>query len=246
MADHAKQVINRHRTAVWIGIGVFSAILIAYAFFGMTASNFEYTFLRGSPPGTLRNDRLSVNFWFTGSIIVLFLVPLTSALMSDNPLQTWRVWAHVIVLLFLWIYFAVVLGLYSDNYAHANEATAANARNQANDDRWCCVYFGLPGSECLNTMACVPAVPPAELGVNSVFLYKFWFNVVVLVLMVVDFIYTMFWFKPAANDYIVSIRQKRENQLLPPSDPETAALYGEPPQQARAAIAAGRYKGRRQ
>jgi hypothetical protein len=248
MENHAKKALNRHRFAVWCGILLFTLLLAGQIWGPVTASNYEYTFLRGSPPGTLRNDRGSINYIFTGSIILLIFAPLTAAFMSDNTLEKRRITLHVVVVILLWVYFMVVMGIWANDYLHANEATAANAHNQANDERWCCINYMIPGSDCPNNLACSPPVPPAELVPNQVFLAKFWINVVFIIFLMIDAAYTTWCFRPAVLAYHASLEQRKKNP--PPvimDDKEAQRAYNTAPQSVPAATAIGRvYKSRRQ
>lgn len=183
------------KAVIWLGIALYCGALIVFQFYGMTASNYHHTYFASNPPGTLQSDRLNGNFWFTGSLVLYWLVPITSAFMMAAPAIKGRRDMHLFLVTGLWLYFTVVMGFWAFDYSSANQGTTANAHNQANDDRWCCVHSQVAGPACPTlTAPCAPAVSAGQLNINQVFIWKFWFNVTFLVLLVVDFfMVTFFW-----------------------------------------------------
>jgi hypothetical protein len=124
-------------------------------------------------------------------------VPLTLAFMVDDPLpSSGRLVFHVILLVMLSLYYLVVMAFWAFDYAKANEQTAGNAGNPANDPRWCCVNYAL-SPMCLNTIAC-PGLSQADLHVDGLFLFKFWYLVAFLVMFGIDFVIVLANFRYAA------------------------------------------------
>jgi len=164
--------------------------------------------------GTLMSDRWDRNFWFTASFVLLWLIPVTAGFMVDGPLKDWRRILHIITVVLLWIYFMVVLGFWSYDYATANHSTSGNARNQANDPRWCCVNYNVPGSKCLNTVGCTPGIGQADLIINPLFLFMFWYNFILILFLITDFGLVMGLFQPAVKDYLLEYEQNKAKPTI--------------------------------
>lgn len=213
----AKQNLQGHRKFIWWGIFGFTILSIVYTFYTITVANFAFTYTTPPTPlGTLYSERWSRDFFFTGSLVLLFLVPVTAAFMSHSPCERDRQICHVVILGAFFLYFLVVFGFWSYDYSIANQgscishppmhilnkcfkATATNAHNSANDPRWCCVNFNLAGSGCANTAIC-PGISAADLVVSGTFLFKFWFLFVILLMLMGNFVYVMGWFIPAVSE----------------------------------------------
>jgi len=209
--------LESRKTFVWVGIFVFSAFLMAYIGYAVNTISYGHTYLRSSPPGTLYSQRGDVYHWFGGLSLLAFLIPLTAALMVAAPpfteditgklyrAGTKRRVFHMMVVVLLFLFFMTVMGVKANDYSKANLATAGNARNRANDDRWCCVHYALAPGDCPNTIACTPGVGGADLVVNPLFLYDFWMLVVLIILIILAFICVMWVFQPAVLDYQIAI-----------------------------------------
>ena len=232
----AKATLQNRRALLWWGNLFFTTFLVIYASFAMTATTFKYTYLEPpASPGELRTDRWSRDFFFVASLVLLFLIPVTSAFMSDNPTAKskvdccrgmfWRQMIHIFVVVILWLYFMVVMGFWAFDYGTANQGTVANQNNRANDDRWCCVYYTLSVPACSNTAAC-PGMSAADLVTNPLFLWRFWWLVIFILFLMVDFVYTIGWFQPAVRNYLDELEEK---SMMP----------------VKARVPAGGYKGKR-
>jgi hypothetical protein len=201
----ARQNVQSHRLFLWWGILILTTLWFIYTFFGVTATSFEYTYLKpAASPGTLYTERWSRDFFFTGSLLLFFLIPLTAAFMSDSPCKTWRRILHIFTVVVLWLYFVVILVLWAYDYAHANNGDATNQYNRANDDRWCCYYRNVAGVSCPNTADC-PGVSPAMFVVNPLFLWRFWWLLVFVLLMMAHFGYILWGFQPAVQAYVCEL-----------------------------------------
>ena len=198
-----RESIKSLRTPLWTLTFIFSVLVLFYTFWALLASTYEHTFLRPAtaPTGQLFSQRFSADFFFTGSLLLLFFVPLTMAFMLDNPVSSARQTLHIVLVMLLILYYIVILLFWGiGSYANANVASAGNVYNPANDDRWCCVNYVLAGTSCPNTVAC-PGVIQSMLSVNDVFLYKFWFLLVMILLLIVDFAFVASKFPPLARAY---------------------------------------------
>lgn len=203
MSSSYRDTIKSLRTPLWVLTFLFSGIVLVYTFWALLASTYEHTFLRPAtaPTGQLFSQRFSADFFFTGSLLLLFFVPLTMAFLLDNPVSSARQTLHIVLVMLLILYYIVILLFWGiGSYANANVATAGNVYNPANDDRWCCVNFVIAGTSCPNTIAC-PGVTQSMLSVNDVFMYKFWFLLVMIVLLFVDFAFVASKFPPLARAY---------------------------------------------
>jgi hypothetical protein len=239
----AKATLQNRRALIWWGNLAFVVFWIVFAGYAITATSFEHTYQKppGSP-GTLHTDRWSRDFFFVGSLVLLILVPMTSAFMSDNPTARsreeccrgmfWRQLIHIFTVVILWVYFMVVMGFWARDYAIANNGSAANQFNRANDDRWCCVYYGIASAgTCDNTSVC-PGMSAADLVTNPLFLWRFWWLVIFIIFLVIDFAYTVAWFRIAVYNYLDELEERNN----PTTDPE------QPPQQPVNALARNRVR----
>lgn len=198
-----RESLGTMKTVLWTLIFLFAGIVFFYTFWSLLASTYAHTYQRPAtaPTGNLYSQRFSADFFFTGSLLLLFFVPLTLAFVLDNPYSKARQTFHIVFVMLLIIYFVVILLFWGIGfYATANDQTAGNANNPANDDRWCCVNYVIAGTSCDVTVAC-PGVSQGMLGVNPVFLYKFWFLFVMILLLIVEFAYVASKFPPLAREY---------------------------------------------
>jgi len=189
------------KTTLWCGIAIYAAALLFFQSYAMTASTFAYTFVARNitGPGTLYSERWSRDFFYTAAIPFLWLVPLSMAFMLGAIFSKDRRALHIACVVVIWMAFMVFFSLACFDYAHANQPTLSNAHNPANSDRWCCIYFNITGSGCPNVAPCNPGVGPAELEVNHVFKYKFWFTLVFLILLIFDFVLMITWVPDAVD-----------------------------------------------
>ncbi len=249
----AKATLQNRRALVWWGNLFFTTFLIIYAGYAITATSFEHTYQKPpSAPGTLQSERWSRDFFFVGSLIVLFLVPLTAAFMSDSPTARssadccrgmfWRQLVHIFVVIILWIYFMVVMGFWAYDYGRANQGTVANQNNRANDDRWCCVHYAI-ATICDNTAVC-PGLSAADLVISPLFLWRFWWLIVFLIFLMIDFVYTLAWFQPAVKNYLDELDEKNSPESL--QQQLSAPLRGGGGAGSARSMRVPTYKGRQQ
>ena len=199
----AKETIDGMKTTLWTLIFIFTGVVFFYTFWALLASTYAHTYQRPAtaPTGTLYSQRFSADFFFTGSLLLLYFVSLTFAFLLDNPASKARQTFHIVLVMLLVIYYVVILLFWGIGYyATANDQTAGNANNPANDDRWCCVNYVIAGTSCDVTVAC-PGISQNMLGVNPVFLYKFWFLFVMILLLIVEFAFVASKFPPLAREY---------------------------------------------
>ncbi len=199
----SKQALQNRRSVLWWGVLCFAVMLVVFLFYTPTTERFDFTYLKPpASPGTLYSERWSRDYFFVGSLVLLWLVPLSAAFMSDSPCKRGRQLLHIGILIVMWMYLMVVMGMWSFDYATANQATVANQFNRANDDRWCCVHYTLSGSTaCPNTAACA-GVSAADFVVNPAFLWRFWWLIIYICFIMIDFFFTLVWFQPAVIAYI--------------------------------------------
>jgi hypothetical protein len=162
-----------------------------FTFYNPTAHSFKHTYQESLVPGTLITERWTFRFFEVALYALLILIPFTGAFMLASPRDHGRMLFHLIlvVILFFWMMALLVIG--GIDWTRANNVDTGNFDNPANDPRWCCIHYALPGAPCENTAACVPAVGTADLIVNRLFLFQFWFNVAFILLLVVDFAVTL-------------------------------------------------------
>jgi hypothetical protein len=181
-------------------------------------------------PGERVTTWWSVDFWITSTLAWFWFVPLTAFFVLAKPHAAWRFHVRWVVLLVLlvyflgcWLWWAIVC------FPNANAGTAGNWMNPANDARWCCVYYNIPGTLCDNVDAgaCQPGVGASMLIVNGVFLYKFGTTAVLWILMVVDLCLFFFYWGPAVRELRRYLDQRDvEMQRPPPSSSSSGPRAG--------------------
>lgn len=191
MSRALADTVNKTRGTMWIWVFFLAILLFFTTFWGVTASSFS------------TSDHWSVDFVCTGALLLYFFVPLTLGFALDSPFREWRRTLHVVLVIILFLCGVVIVGFWGFYYNKANNAEASNAKNPANDPRWCDLYFNLPGSGCTQTQTVIGLVP-SMLVVNPVFLWKFWFFVVFMVLLIVDFALVVFLLEPVVRMFLSS------------------------------------------
>lgn len=180
---------------------VFAIAFFPLLFYTTTAYAPQHTYQLGSPPGTLRTERFSFDFFAIGLYNLIWFIPLTLLFLADRPSNGGRFALHITVLVILFVWFMIIIGFGIYDWANANKTTPSHFDNPANDDRWCCVHFSLPGAPCLNTVAC-PGVGVNDLGVNGSFLFRMFYTIVLQVVLLLDFIIMMSMVQPAVANYV--------------------------------------------
>jgi hypothetical protein len=105
----------------------------------------------------------------------------------------------------------VIFGFGVRDWAHANRTDTGNFLNPANDYRWCCLNYNLPGAPCpnvgtdANDGACA-GVGAGDLIVNKDFLFKFWFNFALILFVVLDFFYMMLVYRQEVYRYSLQLK----------------------------------------
>lgn len=202
MGKRSSEWLNQVTYLLWVYAFVFAIVFAIFSFYTPTAYAPKHTYQTSVPPGTLQSDRWGFQFIVIGMYTLVWFVPLTLGFLADRPLSSFRFGVHLTVLVVLFIWLAVVMGFGIFDWVHANGTSSANYDNPANDDRWCCVHFALPGAPCVNTAPCVPAVGVNDLTTNGTFLFRFWYTVVFLVAIILDFTLLMATFRPAVLTYL--------------------------------------------
>ena len=215
MNDNAKVLISRRldnaRWWYWLYLFVFVTSMLFYRGWTPAAAIYRHTYNLSSPPGTLTSDRWTRPFVEDVLSVVLWLVPFTAAFMLCYMAQTWLHVFRAIMLFLFFAYFLVIFGFGCRDWTHANRGTTENALNPANDYRWCGVYFNLPGVECENSVAYTPGIGAGDLVVNKDFLFKFWFNVVLILFVVFDFFYMLKVYRAEVYRYSLRLLKQLES-----------------------------------
>jgi hypothetical protein len=199
--------LSTAKLQIWIGILIYVLVLLLFQFYSPTANQFENTYLRPpASPGVLHSEFWNKDFWFSCTFVLLWLIPLTAAFMTTYATTSGIRIFHIVLVVLFFLYFMIVLYITAFDYANANVGTAGNSKNKANDLRWCCYYYTLPGSGCLNTAPCNPAVGPGDFVVNGNFLWQFWLNFVMVIFLIIDFIYVMVYFQPAVVGHLIALQ----------------------------------------
>lgn len=219
------------RIGGWVFALIFFLAYLVFAFFAPPAQQFTHTFLLvfspQTQPGVLTSQRFSFDFWIVAFYAVLPFIPFTllfalndtKGYHSGERVWLWRQLIHIIFVVIWFIWMAATLVLLSINLAHANVSESSNYYNPANDIRWCCVYYNLPGAPCYNALypsgqqACNPGVGVNQLTLNNVFFYQFVFHIIFTVLILVDLILMVWLIYPSYRQHI---------QEKTPKEPEAA------------------------
>jgi len=206
--------LTQTRAFFWGYIWILVIVLLTFRLYSPSAHTFEHTYQTSTPPGTLSSQRWGWDFVSESFYVLAWLIPMTAAFMVDAPVSRGRRTFHLAVLVLLCIWFTVQLVWSSVDWSKANDFDPGNFYNPFNDDRWCSIYFALPGAPCVNIVAFVPGVGAGDLNPNPVALYRFWFNVVLLVAVVLDFALTMTMFRNAVQMFLTEFDQQNAEPLL--------------------------------
>lgn len=193
--------LNDTRRGLWVWIAFFVGVILVSISYGPTASTYKFTYVE--PPtatGTLLSERWTHDFFFTATMCLIILAPLTMAYMSDASQKEARRNVHVVVVALLMIYFAIVCVWWTVDVSKANLPDVTNARNPANDPRYCCVFANSTAHQCYNS-AC-PGVGQGDLVLNAVFLWKYIFVWLYMAMLSVDLLVTLCVFRPRVNDFL--------------------------------------------
>lgn len=211
------------RIVAWVYIFTYWAVFTIFSFYAPTAADFTYTYQYGTPPGTLTTRRWTYDFVVVGFFALLWTIPITLAFVLDDDKGTvskstgeryfWRQYVHnaLVIILLLWYFITFVIS--SIDWANANKSNVGNYYNRANDPRWCCVYFNLPGAPCVNTASCSPGVGASDLVTNRVFLFQYWFGFVLVIALVFDLLLMICLVNPSYQNH--GGMEDRDEPLLP-------------------------------
>lgn len=184
------QQLQSARRWIWGWNAFLFLYLVIWQWPSLTMVPLRHTFLLSTPSaGSLKSDWWSVDHFITLFILMLWLIPFTLAFASDSPLTGWRRMLHLVLTFVLFLVALTIMAWWIYQWEKANDPVADNANNPANDPRWCCVNFVLSTDRCHPVNAgnlCNPSPGQADLVVAPMFLYRFWFLVVFLLLMVLD------------------------------------------------------------
>lgn len=211
---------RRLDNAIWwytVGIIFFSITMSFYSGWAPIANGqkFRHTYFRSSPPGTLTSDRGTFRFVSFLLIVLLWWIPVTAALMIGKPGESSYILARTILLavLFIWFFITFIFGIV--DYVNRNKTNVENFGNPANDKRWCCLHYNLPGADLYcpnfgtdaNDGTCNPGVGVGDLTIDPDFAFAFWFNFALILFILLDFFYMMLVFRPEVLRYARQVRQ---------------------------------------
>lgn len=207
----------------WIFIFVFVGIWIPFRLFVPLSVQVRHTYELPSTAcvNRLTSDRWSWQFMREALFVLYLLIPVTGAFMIWTRSST-GIWVHVIFLFALSIWAVIMLSYDVVDIRNANVPPSDpdwNPANLATDKRWCLVYAGQPGTDlvCANTGPCmgpgVSAVSFEDLRVDGPFSFRVAFNVILMVLMLGDFVFTLWTWWGILRAW---------DETVVPKDPEAA------------------------
>lgn len=208
------------RYGAWVFGFIFLLVFLPLMFYAPTASNYIYSYLLQPNPGTLYSERWSYNFFVTGSIILLIVAPITMWYSVSFPRSKSIRIVHIVIVVILIVWYLIGFIIGCVNWASANEGTVSNFFNKANDARWCCVYYMLPGSPCPQ-VPCNPTYMASQLTTDALFLFQLWYTFVLWIALLVDIVFFMAYVRLGLeefDDYYVDTLKDVEsdvNLLLP-------------------------------
>jgi len=187
------------RSGIWICVAIDLVLLVIFLFYAPTAANFPYSYTLSNPPGTLVSQRWSFDFVVVALFSFLIFFPFILLFAADGG-GRWRlILFYVLAGLFLaWFLATFIKGCI--DWGAANGTAPGNYFNRANDARWCCVYYNLPGAPCGNHIACTPSVSANALAVDGTYLYQIWMNFIMCILLVVQIILAACLIKPEREE----------------------------------------------
>lgn len=195
MTDEATTQLQKSRGVLW----VLNVVMMVYLFFWLSWALTTWTPGRHLP-GLLISDHWSSTHMLTMVQLLFFAVPWSLAFMSDAPRQEWRRLLHLMIVLVLFLLSVALLGVNIWRALNANVATADNALNPANDERWCCLYAALNPTACpYNPCAVVP--PATSLSWGFTFGWSFGFLIGWMLLILVDVLIVHYVFRASLLHY---------------------------------------------
>ena len=225
------------RHQLWVFNAVVMAVLLGWLVWGMTSA---LPFLHNW-----------YDHMFIGSHVFLFLVPWSLAFISDAPRKQQRQWVHFIIVIVLGIWCVADLVVACLHFSNHNNPTADNVLNPANDARWCCIYSALAPVDCAPIVAsptCAVIPPVAALGVSQIFVANFIFLIAIIVLIIFDFIWIFWQFRPMVWNFEAALEQNTDPEAQLLKAPVSGAVYLQQhlkrQQELTAANATKKYVGR--
>lgn len=214
------QQLQSARRWIWGWIFFLCLYLLVWQWPSLTMVPLRHTFLLSTPSaGSLKSDWWSVDHFITLFILMLWIIPLTLAFASDSPLTGGRRMLHMVLTFLFFLVALTIMAWWIYQWEKANDPVADNANNPANDPRWCCVNFVLSTDRCHPVNVgnlCNPSPGQADLVVAPMFLYRFWFLVVFLLLMVLDiFVIVKGIFERAIAQYRREALGEEEEEAAP-------------------------------
>lgn len=232
MADNLKELVSYQqlqsaRRWIWGWIFFLCLFLLAWQWPALTMVPLQHTFLLSVPsPGSLQSEWWSLDHFIGLFVLCLWIVPLTLAFASDSPLASWRRMMHMVLTFLLFLITLLILVWWAIQYEAANDPTASNANNPANDPRWCCVNFALAPQRCAPVSPlnlCNPSPGQVDLVVAPMFLYRFWFLVVFMLLLILDFfVIVKGIFERAISQYRREVFSSSSSSMTEEDDEESA------------------------
>lgn len=185
----------------WAFIFIFMGIWISFRLFIPLSIPVRHTYELPSTNcvSRLTSDRWTWQFMREALFVLYLLIPMTGAFMIWTRSST-GLWVHVFFLFALGIWAIVMMSYDIVDITNANLPPSDekfDPVNLARDKKWCLVYAGQPGTAliCANTAPCmgphVPAISAEELRVDGPFAFRVAFNVILMVTMVGDAVFTL-------------------------------------------------------
>jgi hypothetical protein len=197
---------------------IFILAFIPLMFYAPVATNYVYSYVLQPNPGILVSERWHYGFVVTGSIILLIAAPLSLLATVSLPymMKGLRV-VHVIIVIILLVWFISAFIVGCVDWGNANLGTSSNYFNQANDPRWCCVYYTLPASPCPQ-QACNPTYTASQLITNPTFLYQLWYIFILCFGLILDMIFFFAYVRKGLEAYEDANREEEEEAEKPDNE----------------------------
>jgi len=164
----AKSRWERNAMAVKVFVVLFSALCFLGVVFWVMFPLLNTIYIRPDGNGSMLDFRFRIS-WYVMFLFVFNIIPPVLALfILLNPKNTTRTDLYFVFTIGVIILNAVLFAAcFFYWFVYANNDYSG--KEPFNDYRWCCVYYALHPELCANSVACNPAVVPADLRVNAEF-----------------------------------------------------------------------------
>jgi hypothetical protein len=186
------------KLGLWLTLGFYTVALLPFLFYSSQWVTFHSTSDLPCPLEFYTPDSGTLTWFIDGFYSVHLLVVLTTcAFLAYHNTFSWLRVVHTVTVAVVLAWSISVMAINGIDYANANDGDGSSLVT-ADDPYKCCVFYSsarcasqCPGAE--TTDACSMLSAPGnedQLDVSRMFLFKYWYNVGLIVVLVVNLVLT--------------------------------------------------------